>query len=140
MSQALEYSLGESDPVKRVADPLGLRTCGTCFRMFAGDTCPECGAVPEAAGAIAIDGSGQMVELTEHDVREAAFDRWCEEAAGYGYKDGYAFVKLKEKFGFEAPYEWRLFAHELPSQKTLNLVKSWDIAYRKSRRKHQHTH
>jgi hypothetical protein len=52
-----------------------------------------------------------------------------------GYSDGWAFIKLRETYGFKAPWAWKSEPVEEPSAETLRLVKSWQIAYAKAMQK-----
>jgi DNA repair protein RadD len=97
VTQPLIYSLEHADGVTtRISEPLGLTTCGECYKLFAGDACPDCGAVPERDGLPDIDGAADMEPMTDHDIREAAFERLCQEQGDC--KDGWVLFKFKEEF------------------------------------------
>lgn len=100
VTQPLAYTL-DSGVQTHLSEPLGLSHCGECFRLYAGDTCPSCGAERPASEreTLGIDGRAGMVEMSEQDVREAYFDRLCEEQVQYDRKDGWVLHQFKDKYG-----------------------------------------
>lgn len=95
VTRTLNYTL-DAGITREPSEPLGLRTCSTCFRMYAGGVCPECGAEPDPVDVPALDGLAGMSQLSEHQIREAVFDRICEEQGDR--KDGWVLHQYRERF------------------------------------------
>ena len=109
VTQQLTYSLAPAEPgvTQRISEPLGLVMCPDCYRLYAADACPGCGRVVEPGEAPEVTGRAGMTKLTEEDIREAYFDRLCEEQMEANRKDGWIGFRFKEKYG-EFPATCRL--------------------------------
>jgi superfamily II DNA or RNA helicase len=102
--------------------------------------CEECGHEIVRHNTVDhIDG-----ELVEGDAPHVGMDdekarRLYRELRGYaemqGYKVGWAYMQLLNRYDFQAPYDWKRLPTVTPSLSTLNLVKSWNIAYWKAKKK-----
>lgn len=105
------YSLDVGSDSREMSEPLGLTHCPECYRLYSGDRCPSCDHVsaPEDVVIPDIDGGGDLVEMTEHDIREAFFNRACEEQVAYDRKDGWILHRFKDEFG-----EWPTVYKEDP--------------------------
>jgi superfamily II DNA or RNA helicase len=114
--------------------------CPTCSAVMSTRqrVCHECGRevarkshVDFVPGELTETPTGTYKGLTDGELRELYLElRGVAEARGW--KAGYAFVKLKDVYGFKAPFAWNREPPREPSLKTLNLVRSWSIAYGKA--------
>lgn len=99
--------------------------------------CGECGH--EIARRSNVDSApGELTEDNEPP-GEPDYQQLYRELIGVaemrGYKRGWAYFKMKEHRGFNAPRHWMRLPAAIPSQGTLNLVKSWQIAYAKRKQR-----
>jgi len=130
-----------SDTKRKTDSVTDYRPCPACRALMSPgqSVCHECGHELERKNKVHhVPG-----ELSEDDTERPVIDhvamqqlylelRWV--AKERGYKDGWAFFKLKEHYGYRAPFAWKSLRPIEPSGKTPRLVQSWDIANRKRRR------
>ena len=111
--------------------------CPKCLALWTSsdNTCSSCGyARPPRATVSSIAGTMQELQLANEKLRIANTDFWAEiqyYARSKGYKDGWAYYKYKEKFG--APPNGLITAPKPPTKKTLDWIKSRQIAFAKSK-------
>jgi hypothetical protein len=113
--------------------------CPTCSAVMSPQqrVCLECGRelarkshVDFVPGELTETPTGVYRGLAEVELHDLYLElRGVAEARGW--RAGYAFVKLKDVYGFKAPFSWNREPAREPSMKTLNLVRSWSIAYSK---------
>jgi superfamily II DNA or RNA helicase len=113
--------------------------CPTCSAVMSPRqrVCLECGRelarkshVDFVPGELTETPTGVYRGLAEVELHDLYLElRGVAEARGW--RAGYAFVKLKDVYGFKAPFSWNREPAREPSMKTLNLVRSWSIAYSK---------
>jgi superfamily II DNA or RNA helicase len=106
----------------------GQRVCGECGHEVARQN-----TVDFIPGEL-VEGKSPRRGLS----RDEFLELYCE-LRGYGeqrgFKDGWAYMQLKNRYQFKAPYSWKHLSPTVPSQSTLNLAKSWLIAYRKAQQR-----
>ena len=102
--------------------------------------CAECGH--EIARRTTVDFiDGDLVEshaprMTRNDdATQRLYQELLGCARGNGYKSGWAYMQMLNHYDFKAPYGWKSLPALIPSQRTLNLVQSWKIAYWKAKKK-----
>ena len=44
-------------------------------------------------------------------------------------------MQMKTHYDFKAPYDWKYLPALVPSEHTMNMVKSWNIAWWKAKKK-----
>lgn len=129
---------------KRKTDPvMDYRPCPQC--AFVLDPrqriCPECGheiarknQVHFVPGELSEGPATGTHAMTKEDYKLLYTElAWIANASGY--KLGWAWAKLKNEYGFSAPFAWRSLPPEIPRDSTVRLVKSWDIKFAKSRQR-----
>ena len=131
-----------SDRKKKADSVTELRPCPECRAVLEPKqrVCPECGhEISRAAEVIHIDAeltesTAAAVERAERDQMRDLYLQLRYIGDSRGYKPGWAFMKLKDAYGFSAPYGWKDLSPVPPTPKTLRLEKSWRIAWVKSKR------
>jgi len=131
-----------SDKAKRTSDESDFFPCPACSAVMSPGqrVCHECGheiarrnTVDFHPGELTEDGSDHKGRTREQlhrlylELRTVASRR--------GWADGWAFMKLKDVYGFKAPWAWKDEPPMEPTAETLRLVKSWQIAYAKAMQK-----
>ena len=106
----------------------GQRVCGECGHEIARQN-----TVDFIDGQL-VEGDAPAVGMSDDRALQL-----YQELRGYGqsqgYKDGWAYMQLLNHYEFKAPFHWKRTPVAIPSQMTLNLVKSWNIAYWKAKQK-----
>jgi hypothetical protein len=129
-----------SDRKKKTDTQADYYPCGECRALMAPNqrVCDECGhertRKPEVIN-IAGELREEHAEVERRSPRAQMLDLYLQLrriAKQRGYKRGWAYTMLLEKYDLKAPYAWLEFPTREPTPKTLRLVKSWNIAYWKA--------
>ncbi|MCU0833699.1 MAG: DEAD/DEAH box helicase family protein [Chromatiaceae bacterium] len=132
-----------ADKAKRTGDTTDYFPCPACSALMAPGqrVCAECGheiarrnTVDFVPGDLTEEPSGPHKGKTREQLHQLYLELRAV-ALMRGYSDGWAFIKLRETYGFKAPWAWKSEPVEEPSAETLRLVKSWQIAYAKAMQK-----
>lgn len=112
----------------RAVMPPGQRVCHECGHEIA-----RRNTVDHVPGKL-IEEGGKRERMTQAELRGLYLElRFMAKARGY--KEGWAYYKLREHFDFKAPYDWKSLSPSRPTTRTTNLVLSWSIAFAKRRQK-----
>lgn len=79
-----------------------IKTCEECFNIYKGTVCPECGHVNKTRDNQIKEEDGDLVELKFSDTfneQKAYFYRCLMTQKQNGYKESYAAVRYKERYG-----------------------------------------
>ena len=79
-----------------------IKTCESCFNIYKGTVCPECGHINKSRNNEIKEGEGELVELKFSETfteQKEYFYRCLMEQNKNGYKESYAAVRYKERYG-----------------------------------------
>ena len=132
-----------SDKKKRTQGAADVFPCPSCRAMMEPGQriCDECGheirkpaTVHHVPGELVEDDSGREPDTSIEDLQTLYLEllSYCDQR---GRKRGWAYHKIKDNYGFKPPWAWQSLPPIPTSPRTLNLIKSWDIAFRKRQQK-----
>ena len=128
------------EPTERKKKELKCPSCNALWTSKT-DTCDNCGHVRKRMSEVfEIEGELEELALTNSKLKITPQDFYSQllyYARSRGIKDGWAYHKVKEKFGV-FPRGLDQIAKE-PTMETMNWIKSRAIAYRKGQEKMQKT-
>jgi len=102
ITEEIPYSL--DGKIKKFLPGKSIVECPTHFRAFyRGEQCPECGWVPpvEVREQEIVVNDGELVRLVDEPEEDYYLRQLERQRKIYGYKRGWLFHKMKEKFGEE---------------------------------------
>jgi DNA repair protein RadD len=132
-----------SDKKKRDTQAADFFPCPECAALMSPGqrVCQECGheirrinVVDFLPGELTEDPDAASDNLSREELREL-YLQLRHIAWNRGWKDGWAYFKLKDHYGFKPPFAWKDQEPIPPTDKTLRLVRSWDIRFAKGRAK-----
>jgi DNA repair protein RadD len=132
-----------SDKKKRTQGPTDVFPCPECRALMQPGQriCDECGheirkpvTVHHVPGELVEDANARDPDTGVEDLQTLYREllSYCDQR---GRKRGWAYHKIKDNYGFKLPWAWQSLTPIPTSPRTLNLIKSWDIAYRKRQQK-----
>lgn len=106
MDDDRQWSL-EGRPKRKASEtPIETQQCETCFAIFQGRECPQCGTEREIQKREIEVTDGQLVKLTDEQRQAMTRQRKTEERSCKTYED---FRKLGEMRGYKNPAAWAHF-------------------------------
>ena len=130
-----------SDKKKRTDSAADYFPCPQCSAVMdpGQRVCKECGHEIQRKNDVHFvpgelqEQAGEVVAMEERMREMYAELRYY--ARQKGYKDGWAYFKMKEEMQFQPPFHWRHDGMKMPTVGTLNYIKSWNIAFAKRKQK-----